>query len=81
MNLVVLLIIFLLFGYVLADTRLGRKVDQAAEGAAGSSKNLVDRVEARWKAMFRRCAHGLPTRDRISRSRLKPGWQDWLNVT
>jgi Sec-independent protein translocase protein TatA len=54
MNLVVLLIIFLLFGYVLADTRLGRKVDQAAEGAAGSSKNLVDRVEARWKAMFRR---------------------------
>jgi hypothetical protein len=54
MNLVVLLIIFLLLGYVLADTRLGRKVDQAAEGAASSSKNLADRVEARWKAMFRR---------------------------
>jgi len=54
MNLLVLLIIFLLLGYVLADTRLGRKVDQAAESAASSSRDLADRVEARWKAMFRR---------------------------
>jgi hypothetical protein len=54
MNLVVLLIIFLLFGYVLADTRLGRKVDQAAGGATSTSRNLANRVEMRWKAMFRR---------------------------
>jgi len=54
MNLVVLLIIFLLLGYVLADTRLGERVDRAAEGAASSSRNLADRVEASWKAMFRR---------------------------
>ena len=54
MHLVVLLVIFLLVGYVLADSRFSERVDRAAGDVAATSKNLAGNVENRWKSLFQR---------------------------
>ena len=54
MYLLLLLAIFLVVGYLLADSRLGNKVDQATEGVTATSRSWADRLEDSVSGFFRR---------------------------
>ncbi|MBN1149425.1 MAG: hypothetical protein JXA78_19340 [Anaerolineales bacterium] len=54
MHLLVLLIVFLLLGYVLADTRFSQQVDRVAGDVADASRNMATNAEDRWKSLFQR---------------------------
>ena len=78
MHLLVLLVIFLLVGYVLADSRFSERVDRAAGDVTVASKNLANNVEARWKNLFRRQSPADAFRNWAAGADLPQDFISWL---
>ena len=54
MELLILLLIFAAFGFLLAESRFGRKVDQAASRVTTTTSSWASRAEDRVRRLFRR---------------------------
>jgi len=54
MDLIILILIFGILGYLLGISRLGKKVDRATGQLTQTTGKMADGVERRWKSLFER---------------------------
>jgi hypothetical protein len=81
MYLVVFLILAVVVGYLLAGSRLGRRVDKTTSSLTKTSQSWADAVESRWRALFSRRSRPEAFRDWAlgdGSSQFTREFRDWL---
>jgi hypothetical protein len=63
MDLIILVLVFAVLGYLLGVSRLGKQVDRATERLTLTTGKMADSLENRWKSLFRRSRGGEYYRD------------------
>lgn len=54
MDLIILVLVFAVLGYLLGVSRLGKQVDRATEQLTLTTGKMADNLESRWKSIFKR---------------------------
>jgi hypothetical protein len=54
MDLIILVLVFAVLGYVLGVSRFGKQVDHATEQLTLNTGKMANSLESRWKALFKR---------------------------
>jgi hypothetical protein len=58
MDLIILVLVFAVLGYILGISRLGKQVDRATEQLTLTTGKMADNLESRWKSWFKRPQSG-----------------------
>jgi len=66
MELIILVLVFALLGYLLGGSRLGKKVDNATERLTLTTGKVADGLENRWRSLFKRSNPGEVFRSWVS---------------
>jgi hypothetical protein len=58
MDLIILVLVFAVLGYLLGVSRLGKQVDRATEQLTLTTGKMADSLDSRWKSIFKRSKPG-----------------------